>query len=89
MICPWQVVPFAELAGLVVHRAGAARPALVAVDGHSSSGKSTLAARLAATLPDADVLHTDDLAWHHGVFAWDLLLLGDVLPVVRAGAPLD
>ena len=65
------------------------RPAIVAVNGHSSSGKTTLAGRLAAALPAAAVLHTDDLAWHQGVFAWDELLLDDVLPVVRAGEPLD
>ena len=35
------------------------------------------------------MLHTDDLAWHHGVFAWDELLRDAVLPVVRAGEPLD
>jgi uridine kinase len=29
------------------------------------------------------VLHTDDLAWHHGVFSWDELLINDVLPVLR------
>jgi len=29
------------------------------------------------------VLHTDDIAWHHGVFSWDELLINKVLPVVR------
>ena len=29
------------------------------------------------------MLHTDDLAWHHGVFSWDELLINDVLPVLR------
>ena len=38
---------------------------------------------------DAAVLHTDDLAWHRGVFNWDELLRDEVLPVVRAGEPLD
>ena len=57
----------------------------MAVNGHSSSGKTTLARRLGAALPAAAVLHTDDLAWHHGVFGWDALLRDDVLPVVRAG----
>jgi hypothetical protein len=56
---------------------------------HGSSGKSTLAARLACALPAAHVLHTDDLAWHQGVFAWDTLLRDDVLPVVLSGAALD
>jgi hypothetical protein len=35
------------------------------------------------------VLNTDDLAWHHGVFSWDKLLINDVLPVLRDGRALD
>ena len=89
MIFAWRVVGLDELARLVVERCGPSRPAIVAVNGHSSSGKTTLAERLAATLPNAAVLHTDDLAWHQGVFAWDALLVEKVLPVVRSGAPLD
>jgi hypothetical protein len=85
----WQVVELDQLVGLVVEGCRPARPALVAVNGHSSSGKTTLAERLAVRLPDAAVLHTDDLAWHHGVFAWDELLRDHVLPVVRAGEALD
>lgn len=83
----WQVVP---LAGLGRRLLPARRPGLrvVAVNGHSSSGKTSLADRLAATLPGCAVLHTDDLAWHQGVFGWDELLLTDVLPVVRSGRPL-
>ncbi len=85
----WSVVAVQDLAAAVRRAAGEARPAVVAVNGHSSSGKSTLAPRLAAALPDAAVLHTDDIAWNHGVFAWDALLREDVLPTVRAGDPLD
>ena len=85
----WQVVVLDQLARLIIQRCGPARPAIVAVNGHSSSGKSTLAGLLAAALPSAAVLHTDDLAWHHGVFAWDELLRDSVLPVVRAGEALD
>jgi len=85
----WQVTRLDDLARLIMDRAGSARPAVVAVNGHSSSGKTTLAGRLAVALPAAAVLHTDDLAWHQGVFAWDELLLDAVLPVVRAGSPLD
>jgi hypothetical protein len=85
----WQTTGIEELARLIIGGAGSARPAVVAVNGHSSSGKTALARRLAAALPGASVLHTDDLAWHHGVFAWDELFLDAVLPVVRAGDPLD
>ena len=35
------------------------------------------------------MLHTDDLARNQGVFAWDVPLRDEVLPVVRAGEPLD
>ena len=61
----------------------------MAINGHSSSGKTSLSRQLAGVLPDCSVLHTDDLAWHHGVFAWDELLINDVLPVLRDGRALD
>jgi uridine kinase len=63
--------------------AGPARPAIVAINGHSSSGKTNLSRQLADALPQCSVLHTDDIAWHHGVFSWDELLINNVLPVVR------
>lgn len=85
----WSVVPLADLAARVATCAGDVRPAVVALNGHSSSGKTTLSGRLAAALPHAAVLHSDDLAWHQGVFGWGELLLRDVLPVVRAGRPLS
>ncbi len=49
-------------------------PVIVAVDGRSSAGKSTLAERLSASLPACAVVHTDDLAWNHSRFDWDGLL---------------
>ena len=70
-------------------RPAARGPVVVAVTGHGSSGKTTLSARLEASLPGVGVLHTDDLAWYQGVFSWDALLLTDVLPVVWAGAALN
>ena len=85
----WRVVPFAELVDRVAGIGSAHQPAVIAVNGHSSSGKSTLSRRLSAAVPDAAVLHTDDLAWHHGVFSWDELLREDVLPTVRTGEPLE
>ena len=61
------------------------RPVLVAVDGRSSSGKTSLSGRLAAALPRAAVVHTDDLAWHHAVLDWTDLLVDGVLTPVREG----
>ena len=89
MIADGEPASIEELAALIIARADGPLPMIIAVDGHSSSGKTTLAGRLAAALPAAAVLHTDDLAWHQGVFAWDELLLTSVLPVVRSEAPLD
>ncbi len=58
----WEVIGIAELGARVRRAGGGRRPAVVAVDGHSSSGKSTVAPLLAGALPQAAVLHTDDLA---------------------------
>ena len=61
------------------------RPAIVAVDGRSASGKSTLAARVAARHGAATVVHTDDVAWYLSFFDWDRELAGHVLEPVRQG----
>lgn len=76
----------ARLASVRVDHGG---PAVIAINGHSSSGKTTLATRLGTALPSAGLLQTDDLARPEGVFAWDEPLLDEVLPVVRAHEPLD
>lgn len=89
MIFNWQPLPLHRLADRIERLAGVVRPAIIGLNGHSSSGKTTLGRQVAATLPGCAVLHTDDLAWHHGVFSWDRLLIDDVLPVVRSGAPLS
>ena len=51
----------------------------------SSAGKTTLAGRLAATIPACVVVHTDDIAWHHAVLDWVDLLVGGVLEPARRG----
>jgi hypothetical protein len=63
--------------------------ALIAVDGHSASGKTTLARRLAAVLPRSAVLHSDDIAWHHSLFDWRELLVDGVLRPLWAGRDVD
>lgn len=68
------------------------RPRIVAVDGRSASGKSTLA----HTLQDyaqksggrSAVVHADDLAWHEPFFAWGHLLRDGVLSPLRRGRPV-
>lgn len=84
----WEVAPMVDLAGRIEARLSSRRPAVLAITGHSSSGKTTLAARLQAAYAGSAVMHTDDLAWHQGVFAWGTLLIHDVLPVIRSGRAL-
>jgi hypothetical protein len=88
---PWRVVPLPEVAALVLAAAGrpAGRPAIVAVDGRSGSGKSTFAGRLHALVPRSGLVHTDDVAWNEPLFAWGDRLADDVLRPLRAGLPLD
>lgn len=60
-------------------------PYLLAIDGRSSNGKSTLAARMARVTPGAEVVHTDDLAWWHSRFGWEDLLVAGVIEPLRRG----
>jgi hypothetical protein len=84
---PWRVEPVAAVAALLARRAGSAagRPAILAIDGRSSSGKTSLSRRLAAAVPGAGVVHTDDIAWWHAAFDWADLLAAGVLEPVRSG----
>ncbi|HEY6743915.1 MAG TPA: hypothetical protein VI110_16265 [Lapillicoccus sp.] len=60
-------------------------PLVVAVDGRGAGGKSTVADRLAEVVGGAVVVHTDDVAWHHGFFDWDGLLLEGILGPLSRG----
>ena len=55
------------------------RPVVLAVDGRSSSGKTTLAGRLEDVIPGSAVVHTDDIAWWHSRFGWAGLLIDGIL----------
>ena len=74
------------------------RPVLAALDGHCGSGKTTLAAQLAAQFPRSITVHTDDFylppaqrvpGWEHTPCAnMDLARLrAEVLEPARAGQP--
>jgi hypothetical protein len=84
---PWRVEPVVAVAATLAGRPTApdGRPAILAVDGRSSSGKTSLSRRLAEAVPGAAVVHTDDVAWWHAAFDWAGLLAGGVLEPVRAG----
>lgn len=74
----WHSVSIAEFAQRLVETAqqsstrlrGGGGPLLLAVNGRSASGKTTLAGGLAAELPGSVLVHTDDLCWHEPMFAW-------------------
>jgi hypothetical protein len=61
------------------------RPVILAVDGRSNAGKTTLAARIHAAVPGSAVVHTDDVAWEHSRFGWADLLADGILVPVRRG----
>jgi hypothetical protein len=64
------------------------RARVVAIDGRSGAGKTTLARQLAATQPRAAVVHTDDIAWFHARFDWVELMREGVLEPVHRGEPV-
>ena len=83
---PWRSVALADLVADLLQHDGGDRPLVVAVDGRSASGKSTLAARLVDAVAGAHVVHTDDVAWWQGFFDWADLMRSGILEPVRAGA---
>ena len=84
-------MPLEGLARLLLGAAEAVadRPAVLGVGGRSSSGKTTLSGRLAAVVPGAVVVHTDDIAWWHSVLDWEHLLAGGVLKPALRGPPVS
>ncbi|HEY1623666.1 MAG TPA: hypothetical protein VGG16_07685 [Streptosporangiaceae bacterium] len=70
-------------------RGASRRPVVLTVDGRSSSGKTTLAARLRDAVAGSAVVHTDDIAWWHSRFGWADLLIDGILIPVRAGHPVS
>lgn len=85
---PWRVEPLSTVIDAVMatrpREAVAGRPVVLAIDGRSNNGKTTLSARIAAAIRGAVIIHTDDIAWKHSRFGWaDLLVDGILVPVNR------
>ena len=84
---PWLSIPFADFARELLDSAERpdSRPAIIAVDGRSSSGKTNLAGRLNRAVPASQVVHTDDIAWFHSRFGWTDLMVNNVLEPLHEG----
>lgn len=65
------------------------RPVVLAIDGRSSGGKTTLAGRIQDAVAGSAVVHTDDIAWFSSVFGWAGLLIDGVLIPARNGRPVS
>lgn len=85
---PWQVEDLSAVAArLVPSDSPAERRWIIAVDGRSGSGKTSVATRLAQQIADTTVLHTDDLSWHDSLFDWHSLLIEEIFePFTRGEA---
>lgn len=85
---PWRARPLADVLADVraALLAPAGRPLILAVDGRSACGKTTIAARLCALVPGAAVVHSDDVAWWESFFGWDHLMASGILEPLHRGA---
>jgi hypothetical protein len=88
---PWRVELLSTVVNAVTRRGpgrpGSGRPAVLAIDGRSNNGKTTLAERIHEIVPRSAVVHTDDIAWEHSRFGWtDLLIDGILVPAHRGQA---
>lgn len=88
---PWRAEPVEQFACLLLGCAGppAGRPGVVAVDGRSGSGKTTVSQLICAAVPASAVVHTDDVAWNHSILDWTDLLVDGVLQPVHRGEPVS
>jgi hypothetical protein len=82
---PWRVERIERLIARLLPQWPPGHPALLAIDGRSSSGKSTLATRITAITPRSAVVHTDDVAWHHSELGWVDLLTTGIIARLRQG----
>jgi len=61
---PWRAVLLSTVVNAVTRpRPDLGRPAVLAIDGRSNNGKTTLADRIRELVPGSVVIHTDDIAW--------------------------
>jgi hypothetical protein len=81
---PWRAEPLSVVIEALTGP-GPGRPVVLAIDGRSNAGKTTLAGRICRAVPGSAVVHTDDIAWEHSRFGRADLLIGGILVPVRQG----
>jgi hypothetical protein len=90
---PWRVELLSTVVNAVTRRGpdqgSSGRPAVLAIDGRSNNGKTTLAARISELVPGSVVICTDDIAWEHSRFGWADLLIDGILVPVHHGQPVS
>jgi hypothetical protein len=86
---PWRTESLTVLVQALIQRVPggivSGRPVIVAIDGRSNGGKTSLAARIGEAVPGSAVIHADDIAWAHSRFGWDDLLTDGILAPVHRG----
>lgn len=86
LLGPGTVVPIVAVVSELLDRPRQTPgPFFLAIDGRSSNGKTSLAARMAASVEGAAIVHTDDVAWNHSFFRWDDLVVREIIEPLRAG----
>jgi hypothetical protein len=90
---PWRRATAGEVLDVLLAGVDGTGRVVVAVDGRSAAGKTTLTAALHAEAErrgvPAAVVHTDDIAWYHSFFDWGHLLADGVLRPFRAGGAVS
>jgi len=87
VVGPWRAVAPEACLAQWLGAEGTRRPGrhVVAVDGRSAAGKSTLARRLQSCVAGSLVVSVDDIAWHAPMFGWAPLAAEGVLVPFREG----
>ena len=85
----WRWQPVSAFLTDITAAASEAGRIVVGVDGRQGSGKTTLARTLAEAGQFGHVVHTDDVAWWHGFFTWERLLMDGILTPFLAGEAVD
>lgn len=84
-VAAWNVIGITELIARVLPSSSDNVARVLAVDGRSGGGKSTLARRIGQAVPRSVVVHTDDVAWHHSFFDWQELMIDGILKPIANG----